>query len=998
MKGRLGAFFKKAGFSKKKRTGLILSIVVLVEVLLIMVVSTSAWVESISSIRIFNTDGSIDPETGQPITGTKGSIESFLYQKATIGSGSAIDLTQYFRPSGNYHLVGASSVDGKTMYFPNFKNQENDTTGLQVRNSASFRLGTVNDKNVNYISFTIKTTNVKDLGFDAVPTIKFGDTDISTATLSDAGIETTGLTEAQIAEKEKRLKSLVRLSVGDNNGDFTVYSLNDEMTDDVVNDENGTLTEDVPVMSFADYVSGKKVVTTTTGGFLSFNLWIQDPFGEFTSIYKNKALTISGLKLIPVTKYTAKVSTNTVVQTQADKHGGTVRVGNSEYDVSVDFYAAAGRQVKLYALANVTKAFQFKGWSETANGTLLTDEDNNSAEPFTYTTKSNVTTIYALFSDERVLYFDPKYNYPKNVQFAAYLWYNDGGTNREEFYHLQRVEMNSQYAGSNNQFYGKFYFAYSGVADKIIFCYMDNTYNNETGTSFWNKRKLQTYDLKFPSGVGEYTYVATCKQIVKDEGTSINYSSDYASGSSGNCFILGYWDFYYANVKAAYHPDSVEKSNANPITDNTITAKLKYSTTDNSTTTYYQTGTSGSGMNRYAYTYLDPIDYKDTIYPTHTYDGKVILKATASSLYDFNGWYSYDADNATYTQETTNTTYTVEPDSDGVVTYYAKFTAKPEYWRLWYRNTSSGDGDYVNMTNISGTNKYTADLTLNNSNNKGDIYFKVKDELRTLWYSDGNTYTDYISDTIVNNASLNTNTSPNMHIDGINGTYTFTFDKDTSKLTVTLSNKTYPSVRLLTKINNVDYYIQFEHRSGDTGNDLYCEKTINEGDAFKFKVNDVRKNEWRRNTGTAGSYDGYITNTILSSADTAVLNNDMYLRGHAGTYTFKYNYQTKKLSITVVYSSIDIYFNTSNTSWFNNDFDTLTVWYKGCDNDNHEYWYEMTYQNNNTWKASVPSNYCKNTRFDRRSNGNTTNYWTANYRNNYYTTYSTSDDQGSWKN
>ena len=149
------AIGKKSG--KEKRKSMILSIVALVEVLAIAIVSVSAWVETISTIKLDLNNGTID---------------NYVFTNANIGygkgyDGNTIDLTKYFRQAGDVHLASATSANGTDVYFP--------TLTANGVSSGVYRKATVNDKNVNYIDFSFNVTakGTKALFyFDKVPTIK----------------------------------------------------------------------------------------------------------------------------------------------------------------------------------------------------------------------------------------------------------------------------------------------------------------------------------------------------------------------------------------------------------------------------------------------------------------------------------------------------------------------------------------------------------------------------------------------------------------------------------------------------------------------------------------------------------------------------------------------------------------------------------------------------------------------------------------------------------
>jgi uncharacterized repeat protein (TIGR02543 family) len=154
------AIGKKSG--KEKRKSMILSIVALVEVLAIAIVSVSAWVETISTIKLDLNNGTID---------------NYVFTNANIGygngyDGNTIDLTKYFRQAGDVHLASATSANGTDVYFP--------TLTANGEPSGAYRKATVNDKNVNYIDFSFNVTakgTKASFYFEKVPTIKVNDAD-----------------------------------------------------------------------------------------------------------------------------------------------------------------------------------------------------------------------------------------------------------------------------------------------------------------------------------------------------------------------------------------------------------------------------------------------------------------------------------------------------------------------------------------------------------------------------------------------------------------------------------------------------------------------------------------------------------------------------------------------------------------------------------------------------------------------------------------------------
>ena len=143
MKEKLKQIKNSINRSNNSKYGFLLSIVALVEIIMIISVSTFSWVETISSIKISN-------------EGKVGTIDTYTFTDALVGVGSdynkSIDLSDYFRASGNAHLSAASSADGVNFFFPKVANANGSSS------SSTYRKGTLNDKNTNYISFSFKVT------------------------------------------------------------------------------------------------------------------------------------------------------------------------------------------------------------------------------------------------------------------------------------------------------------------------------------------------------------------------------------------------------------------------------------------------------------------------------------------------------------------------------------------------------------------------------------------------------------------------------------------------------------------------------------------------------------------------------------------------------------------------------------------------------------------------------------------------------------------------
>lgn len=307
--------------NRKSRYGFLLSAVALVEVIMILLVSTFAWVETISSIKISN---------------ALGNIATYTYTNAEVGtgegySGKPIDLSEYFLASGNIHLSSASSADGKEFYFPQVANA-NASSNL-------YRKGSINDKNTNYISFSFRV-QAKGTGasfyFDKVPTFKIGDTPIN--------------------DNSVRLAISVSDSVSEA-GETKVYSYNAVDSEYVVGNVDGTKVATTKIYSFEDYDNNndseenilfsvdkdkEKIVTLT--------LWLQDP--EKTAEYAGKSVTADDFKIVTSVKNT---TINFIDRTSAHNSADATKstwnwVGNDNAKLWI--YTASGEIFEMNKVVN----------------------------------------------------------------------------------------------------------------------------------------------------------------------------------------------------------------------------------------------------------------------------------------------------------------------------------------------------------------------------------------------------------------------------------------------------------------------------------------------------------------------------------------------------------------------------------------------------------------------------------------------------------------------
>lgn len=320
----------------KSRYGLLLSVVALIEVLMILLVSTYSWVETISSIKITNAIGKVD---------------TYTFTNAEVGTGSGysgtpINLEEYFRASGNVHLATASSADGDNFFFPQIAN-----VGA---NSNLYRKGTINDKNTNYIRFSFR---VKAVGtsasfyFERVPTFKIGDT--------------------AVTDNSVRLAISISDSVN-SEGSTSVYSYNAVDSENVVGNVDGTTVTTTKIHAFSDYDNngddeanvlftvpkdGEKIITLT--------LWLQDSGDpDKNAEYSGKTVTANDFRIVTGVKTT---KFNFVDRTSAH---------NSSDATSQTWQWISNNDAKMWVYAPSGNAFEM---------TKAVDENGAFIEPPTWT-------------------------------------------------------------------------------------------------------------------------------------------------------------------------------------------------------------------------------------------------------------------------------------------------------------------------------------------------------------------------------------------------------------------------------------------------------------------------------------------------------------------------------------------------------------------------------------------------------------------------------------
>lgn len=292
------------------RKNLILTFVALIEIIAIVVVSTSAWVETISTVEI---------------SGGSGKISAPIFTTAKFdGINRTLDLSNYFNASGDVHLASASSTDGNNIYFPKL-----NTTHIE------YRKGTINDVNVNYISFSIIVDATNALGdlkffFNNDPTISIGG--------------------------QKITDSSVRLAITKQGYGTKVFSKGESATNAVIS-EDGTKGSTF-ANEFLSYVADptkeeqESIFEVEYGktAEITFTLWLEDP--EMSSAYTGQSVTVEDLLLVTNTKeYTVSFVDRTTSFYNGGKKNGLYWIENDNAQMWV-YNSRANKSIKMTQAAD----------------------------------------------------------------------------------------------------------------------------------------------------------------------------------------------------------------------------------------------------------------------------------------------------------------------------------------------------------------------------------------------------------------------------------------------------------------------------------------------------------------------------------------------------------------------------------------------------------------------------------------------------------------------
>ena len=1001
-------YFKKLskGLKGKDRVkNLVISIVILIEVIAILMVASFAWVETVSSIKISNKDD-------------EATIDTYVFTRAMIGGTTGtIDLGKYFRQAGDMHLSPASSADGKNFYFP--QNAANTTSYTNA-----YRKGNINDKNTLYmsVSFRVKADTNADFFFTGVPTF--------TNLGSDIRVSVTAYTEGDSPEGHYDPDSGTTVS------NTKIYALNSSSTA-VVNSTTGS-TGTAAVEAFSDHdIEGR----TSSGRLFSVgaeetkivtvNLWLQ---GSSMSSNISTLVNISnfGLKSDLTPRHVTLIPTPTWDKTNITEYfyawcfmsddSVVSRLYKLELDenehYSFDYNGKYDKTLFIRSgTANLTKDYLSSHW----NDNTVWNKTEDTTIPV-----SPVDPTYIIMTENGSTQHDDSHdspNYDNDAKKSTGEWsnpvkiniayttdpsgQNTWGDISAATYIGNSTSTNVMEQTNNDNASAKHHRTIHGwtgkrlklsatpktVSGNAVYDFV-GWYSDAAGTTRISSNANHDFNISAAAGT-EVTYYAKFKQVRKitlkkyldgsssstnvgtykidtDKSgttqTSIDKTVDYGSQVTLSASpITGYSVQGFYNVESggtALSPVTTSGStksvtitanSANYNTDyyvrytsneHTVTANAYYSTNNGSS---YSAGASGGtvkvGNSSSGATSAATVKYKHT----------VTLTATPSTGYEFVGWYDAATGGSQLSTAQTHT-YTLNSDND--VNVYARF--KYAMFNVTARACYTDDGsNYTVNDSTGGTVKAgtsAADATSSDLV-KHNYSISLKADPATGYEFHG-WYTASTGGT-----QLSTSTSYDYTLSGYADVDVYArFVKTTWEIKYGVHGESNWSSEAMTS-------------SGDT---VTGSLTLTEGQDFSFKICGTVGSTTTWYGANNASYSDITSTNFITNLTLSTSGDDVYMKGHAGEYTFTFNKSTNVLNVTASYSDITIeMWDDTDGSWIGDD--NAVVYFVADEGAN----VAMT-KDDRHYTVSVPSNNCTNAKFERKVGS--TVYNTFNNGNRGYKT------------
>ena len=367
-----------------------------------------------------------------------------------------------------------------------------------------------------------------------------------------------------------------------------------------------------------------------------------------------------------------------------------------------------------------------------------------------------------------------------------------------------------------------------------------------------------------------------------------------ATAKTGYAFVGWYLDAAGTTpaptVNSTANTASTYKPNA-PSTASEITYYAKFKETR--TLTIYRTvdGSTSSTVAAGTMTVNGSTTANTATYKSVTVDkgSSVTFSATAATGYTFSGFYTAATDGTEVTSPVTLDNNTI---------YYARFTTN-NYNVTANAYFSTNGGTTYSAGNTGGTVK--AGSSAAGATSTASVKYKSSVTL-TATPAAGYEFVGWYS-AATGGTQLSTSTS-----------YTYT-------LSTTGDKNVY--ARFMGETWSIKYGVSGASNWNSesmtvSGNTISGSMTLTEGQDFSFQIVKTvgSTNTWY---GGGGSYQDITSTSFISNKTLSVDGGDIYMKGHAGTYTFTFNKSTRVLNVTASYSNITITFDYSDQTWWGND-------------------------------------------------------------------------------
>lgn len=689
-------------------------------------------------------------------------------------------------------------------------------------------------------------------------------------------------------------------------------------------------------------------ITGVTAGTVRFSITAQTE-GESASTTKIYALSASN---------------NTVVNSAT---GGT---GTAAVEAISDHLPSGGSTASLFSLkTEETKIVTVNVWIQGTDNSTGTASNINISnfQITTSNTPRHVTLIPTSLWNTN------------NPSFYAYMW-----------------------TGSQNEWYdmtdngdGSYSFDYDGTYETLTFVRSRNGAGHTWGDGYWN----QTVDLTIPSSPVNPTFFVTGQSSTVMDGKNngkytgiwqdpatikFNYVSDAAvsnitdmgtvkliwsgttitaTGGDEDAQIrvrggqnvtmkatakVGY-EFvgWYDNAEGTGTPVSTEATwtNAAPTSGNTASYYAKFVKVYAVTLKMYIDGTNASGAGTMKMT-VNGTDYTSTSasFTENFPEGTVVtFSATVANGYTLNGIYTTPKSGTTTVSSVTVGTSPVEN--------YVRYTAKSYNVKAHSYYSTNGGSTYTADNSTGGTVKVgssSAGATSNASvkyKNTVTLVASAKDGYQfDGWYNAASGGTRLSSNTSYS-YTLNSTNDVNVYARFIGETWSLKY-----------------GVHGASNWNSKNMTV--------SGNTVTGTMTLTEGQDFSFQIVKTvgSTDTWY---GGESSYQDITSTSFISNKTLSVDGGDIYMKGHAGTYTFSFNKSTNVLNVTVSYSNITITFDYSAEAWWGND-NAVVSFYDGSGENNMS---NIANQTKKTLSISSSRGNSGSVGFNRWNNSSHSTFW-----------------------